>query len=143
MAAHLLGPMKLRRPTRFVAALVALFGMLFMQLAVAGYVCKAASSELGTAAQAMPPEPPMYGMPDCGGLDMEQPGLCSAHAQTGNQSLDKPYTPAVAQFIPTVLAAVSEPSRNALAPIAPKHEGPALARSIAPPLSISNCCFRN
>lgn len=144
MPQHSLLSMKLRRPTRFLAAIVALFGMLFTQLAVASYVCETGSAEtIGSVQQAMQSSPPMAGMPDCGGLDLEQAGLCGAHAQTGNQSLDKPSTPSVVQFIPAALSVVSEPSRRALPPIAPKHELPALARSVAPPFSISNCCFRN
>lgn len=136
--------MKLRRPTRFLAALVALFGMLFMQLAVAGYVCETTPADtIVSAEQEMQSGSSMSGMPDCGGLDQEQPGLCNAHAQTGDQSLDKPSSPGVAQFVPAALTAVSEPSHLALAPTLPQHQPPALARSIAPPLSISNCCFRN
>lgn len=135
--------MKLRRPTRFLAALVALFGMLFMQLAIAVYTCETPSAGMPSAQQEMQTDLSMSGMPDCGGLDLEQPGLCNAHAQTGNQSLDKPSSPEVAQFVPAALIAVSEPSHVALAPVLAQHEPPALARSIAPPLSISNCCFRN
>jgi hypothetical protein len=135
--------MKLRRPSRFVAALLALFGMLFMQLAVAAYVCEETQVHTsGSSIMSTQPEAAARGMPDCGSYDTSQPGLCQAHAQNGNQSLDKPNAPLVSQFVPAVLAAVSGSPRTALAPIEARYRLPALTRSVAPPLSISNCCFR-
>lgn len=75
-------------------------------------------------------------------MDMEQPSLCHAHAQVGNQSLDKPDAPQVQTFVAGayVFALVWVDS---LVPAPPNRPiQPLLNNSGAPPLSIRNCCFR-
>jgi hypothetical protein len=113
--------MKLPRKHRFLTALIALFGMLFMQLAVASYTCP---------------------MPGCDQVDQAQPALCHAHCQDGTSSLDKAEAPVVAPAAVIVFAILAplEP----LAPLGPPGAEPAsfLQRSTAPPISIRHCCFR-
>ena len=114
--------MKLPRKYRFLTALIALFGMLFMQLAVASYACPT--------------------MPGCDQLDPAQPALCHAHCQDGKASLDKAEAPVVSPAA-VIVSALPAP----LAPLAalglPGAEPASfLQRSTAPPISIRHCCFR-
>lgn len=124
--------MKFRRTSRIVAAVVALFSMLFMQLAVASYACPTAGDPVANGAQ-------------CAGMDPAQPSLCKAKATNlaAKQSLDKPDLPPVLPFIAADLAGTvvaeawaSESSEGAAAP-------PGMTRSLSPPHSIEHCCFRN
>jgi hypothetical protein len=123
--------MKLRRSQRVVAALVALFGLLFMQLAVAAYACPMQS----------PPMAAPMDMADCHGMDKQTPSLCHAHAQSGKQSLDKGSAPTVQPFVAAaVLVEVAAFDRTGPgAGIVPAFES---AAGPAPPISILHCCFR-
>lgn len=127
------------RRTRLTTALVALLSLLFMQLAVAGYVCPGASSkatEVATMVQS--------GMPcaDKASMAMEdaQLNLCKAHCQSGQQSADTYQLPSLVAFA-AVLAAYP-PSVAALVPVGVRLQTPLLRRSTAPPLAVRNCCFR-
>lgn len=114
--------------------------MLFMQLAVASYVCPGEGRlHMQAAAGMMPAE---QAMEDCEGMDMEQPGLCHAYDQKASQSLDKPGTPAVSPFAPVFLVATLLPLDMAALPPPAHAEALMLARATAPPLSIRHCCFQ-
>ena len=86
----------------------------------------------------------MSAMPNCHGMDLEQPALCHAHAQDqiGKQSVEQPHLPQVAAFLPaalvqdisTLFALLAKPS-TAAAPSSSSHAN-------APPISILHCCFR-
>lgn len=134
------------RKSRFVAALIAMFSMFFMQLAIAGYVCpdlappvvENVASETAMSAIAMDDS-----MASCHGMDIEQPNLCSAHAQVGDQSLDKHQLPQVQPFVAGFIA-------NVVLPVPPRELFSAtdstsielLERKTSPPASIQHCCFR-
>ncbi len=112
--------------------MVALFSMLFMQLAVASYACPSAGKPVASGAQ-------------CAGMDPAQPSLCKAKAANlaAKQALDKPDLPPVLPFVAadlagTVVAAAWAPDTGESAAVPPD-----LARSLAPPHSIEHCCFRN
>lgn len=92
------------RQFRLVAALIALIGMLFMQFAMASYACPGLQTGQGGATVAMSTDSEMQSMSGCTGMDVEQPSLCHAHDQVGNQSLDKPDLPQVQPFLATGLA---------------------------------------
>lgn len=131
--------MKTSRSTRIVTAIVALFSLLFMQLAVAAYACPTLMGGAPAQAAAMQMAPDM---PGCTGMDQEQPSLCHAmaHGDLARQSLDKAATPEVAPFIPTLmfaLAPVTEyrAERSCHTPLR------ALARNTSPPLAIRHCRF--
>jgi hypothetical protein len=113
--------MKLPRQHRILTALIALFGMLVMQLAVASYACP---------------------MPGCDQVDQTQPALCHAHCQDGKSSPDKAEAPVVAPAA-VIVCAVPAPLEP-LAPAGLPGAEPAsfLQRSTAPPISIRHCCFR-
>lgn len=133
--------MKLPRKHRILTALIALFGMLFMQLAVAAYACPglagSADSQAAVAAGA-----PASSMPGCDQPDPAKPALCHAHCQDGKSSLDKPEMPVVSPAA-VIVSAILTPL-DPLAPAClPGAEPPSfLQRSTAPPISIRNCCFR-
>lgn len=116
--------MKLSRPSRIVAALLALVSVLFMQFAVASYIC------------------PTMKMDGCSGKDMTQPSLCHAHDQAGNQSLDKPVSPPVQPFMPVALVMTVASGEIGHLSQADRPNTFLLARATAPPLAIQHCCFR-
>ena len=127
------------RRHRLTIVLVALVSLLFMQLAVAGYICPGAASKMAEAAAMAD-----AGMPCAESMaihmDDEQPGLCHAHCQGEQASADKHESPPPAPIgallpdftIPVIIKAFSE------APL----QAPHLQRTTAPPISIRNCCFR-
>ena len=135
--------MKLSRPHRLLTALVALFGMLFMQWAVASYACPSlqAGNGSGAAQAAQTDMPPM---PDCDQQepDAARPALCHAHCHDGEASPDRAEAPAV--FPAAVLVS--------FLPVAPEPfvadsslDAEALSflhRATAPPVSIRHCCLR-
>lgn len=136
-------PMKLSRPSRFIAALIALFSILFMQLAVASYTCPAmnmAQDSDESVAMSM-----SYGSEDmshCTGMDQEQPSLCHAYDHAGKQSLDKPELPTAQPFIPAQLVMATVTIEDVIHVSLGQPTSTLLARTTAPPLSIRNCCFR-
>ena len=127
------------RHTRLITVLFALVSLLFMQLAVAGYVCPGTVSnaaEVSAMKEA--------GMPcaEAMALNMDdaKPSLCHAHCHVGQQSADKyqtPWPPAIDTRPADLTLQVALPL-FALAPLQPPH----LQRTTAPPLTIRNCCFR-
>ncbi len=130
--------MTLTRPSRFVAALIALFSVLFMQFAVAAYACPGMSH----AGAAMTANLDRQAMSGCEGMDMEQPNLCHAYGQAGDQSLDKPQPPHVAPFVPVQLMLAWSAGDVVYPTIAAEPESFLLKWAAAPPISIRNCCFR-
>lgn len=134
--------MRLSRPSRFVAALIALFSVLFMQFATAAYVCPPDETGQANELVAMPTSSDIHDMADCQGMDLEQPSLCHAHDQAGNQSLDKPELPQVRPFFAAGLAVTLTPLGAAYRPLSAQFVEVQLVRSTAPPLSIQHCCFR-
>lgn len=127
------------RRTRLLTAVFALVSLLFMQLAVAGYVCPGAGSkvsDISAMAEA--------GMP-CAqsmtlNMDEEQPNLCQAHCQTGHQSADK-------HELTSPVAISALPANFSLQIAFPVFfeaplQAPHLRRTTAPPVAIRNCCFR-
>ena len=130
------------RSTRLLTAIVALFSMLYLQLAVASYVCPgmpAGSHDSAGSAQAA-----MAGMPDCQDMDDGQPQLCHlhAHGESFKQSLDKTPVPDVAPFVPAALMLALPMADAALIFDARSYRPIALMRTTAPPVAIRNCCFR-
>ena len=136
---HLLKYMSRNRRTRLISAMFLLINLLFMQWAVAGYVCPAlvskASDATAMAEAGMPCAETMSA-----DRDSTQPNLCQAHCQAGQQSADRYELPApiaVSAFLtnyrlPDLLPVLSRPS------LQPAQ----LERSTEPPLAIRHCCLR-
>src|SRR5471030_674948 len=95
--------MKTSRSIRFLTTIVALLSMLYMQFAVASYVCP--GMPVGGQDSAAAVRAIAVDMPNCQGMDAAQPELCHLYAHGGpfKQSLDKPPVPDVPPFVPAVL----------------------------------------
>ena len=124
------------RRLRLIATLVALFSLLFMQLAVASFACPIPASTMQSAASAP------QAMPGCVEMETMQPSLCHAHEQAGNQSLDRPDLPQVPPFAPTGVALTLLPLIPRLPESIVRASDVADLRANAPPIAIRNCCFR-
>lgn len=124
--------MKICRRSRIVTAVVALFSLLFMQLAVASYSCPASGNLVANGV-------------NCAGMDARQPSLCKAKAvdQVAKQSLDKPDAPTVLPFIPVEFAGHVAPADWTTLPAEAAAAPPEWGRQIAPSIAIAHCCFRN
>jgi len=131
--------MKLTRKTRLTAALWALVGMLFMQLAVAAYACPDFNMSNGGASFSPQADTADDAMPGCDQPDPEQPALCHAHCQDQQQSFDKAELPLFPPGLVTgffvAVTPVIRPSPSFGPLIRP-------TRTTDPPISIRNCCFR-
>ena len=134
--------MKTSYPKRLLTAIVAIFSMLFMQLAVASYACPGMS--VGSNMDIAPSAPMTQAMPNCDGMDTEQSTLCHlyAYGEPSKQSLEKKPAPVVPPFVPIelvvilpILDVIDLPTIRAYQPIA-------LTRTSSPPIAIRNCCFR-
>ena len=122
--------------SRFLTVLFALFSLLFMQLAVAGYVCPGTGSKVaGAVAMAEAGMPCAESM--AMNMDDEQPNLCQAHCQADSQSSDTYQLPLMVALDTLPTLRVAMPLLYAMS-LQPPH----LRRTTAPPLAIRNCCFR-
>ena len=136
--------MRLTRRSRFVTALIALFSVLFMQLAVAAYACPTIQAKQETTSHAAGASADVHSeMGGCeGGADLEQPALCFAYSQEGSQSLYKPAVPDIQPAAVVDIVREIVDSVLVFRPVSTRAQAPWLMRVSAPPLSIRNCCFR-
>lgn len=123
---------------RAIAALVAVFGLLFAQLAVAAYACPM----IGGGGQSLQSQSPTQdgacdGMP----MDAAGSGLCHAHCHLGDVSADK-TSPAVPDQTSTFVVITPGGLHQAVATLAPGEQRSILARATAPPLAVRHCCLR-
>lgn len=135
--------MKFTRPSRIIAALIALFSILFMQVAVASYACPAMSmGQSGDESVSMSMSRHAADMSNCAGMDQEQPNLCHAYDHAGKQSLDKPELPTAQPFVAAQLV-IATVTIDDVSNVSPKRStSTLLTRTTSPPLSVRNCCFR-
>lgn len=139
--------MRFTRHRRFHAALLALFSMLFMQLAVAGYVCpldaqQAKGSAVAAVQDAQADPEAMPGCAEAAQKETASAHLCHTHCQVESQSLDKHELPAFQVALPDPVLSVIVLSM-ATSGLDENYSQPAcLTRVVSPPLSIRNCCFR-
>lgn len=128
--------MSSNRRLRFLAAFIAVFGVLFAQLAVATYACPLPWMDAAPVEQAADTH-------DCCGKSMVdgEEGICQAHCQQGDQSLEKRSAPSVdpAASPPALLP----PPRLTPVDGPPSLELPLLlARRTTPSVAVRNCCLR-
>jgi hypothetical protein len=125
------------RPNRLASAVIALFCLLFMQLAIAAYACPNLMPVPSTPMLDSSGEP----MADCAEMDRQSPTLCHEHAHKLTPSLEKPASPSVLPFVATGFAlTVLSPARTVVMPSPPQvflH-----ASGTSPPIAIRHCCFR-
>lgn len=125
--------MRSHQRNRLITVLIALFSLLFMQLAVASYVCPGSGS---AAASITAPTP-------CAGdmmFDKDEVALCHAHCKVDQQSLEK--TPA---HVPIDISSVgiAYPARLVVVDrLNLQGYLPSQSHATAPPLAIRNCCLR-
>ena len=127
------------RRHRLITVLFALVNLLFMQLAVAGYICPGSESKIAeAAAMAEAGTPCAEAMPL--NMDDQQPNLCQAHCQAGHQSADKHElsSPVAISALPANFSLQIALPVFSEAPL----QAPHLQRTTAPPVAIRNCCFR-
>lgn len=130
--------MKLSRPSRFFAALLTIFSLLFTQLAVAAYACP----NLKLTPMSMSPGAGMEAMSGCTRSDAQQPGLCKAHCDRNQQTLDVPSAPHVTPFVAASLSCVL-PAPGLAPPVYASFDASlTLQHATAPPIAIRHCCFR-
>ena len=133
--------MKSSRPSRVIAATLALVSMLFMQIVLAGYVCpKPAMDSSVPGMSAM--SATAVDMPGCEQMDVVQPSLCHASVHAVHQSLDKHESPSVQPFVPASISlilvhAIPRVPSGQFAFNTTRQSGAA-----PPALAIRNCCFR-
>jgi hypothetical protein len=123
---------------RFLTVLVALFSLLFTQLAVAAYACP----DMAPVKAALMLDASGQPMQDCPMADKASPSLCQAHAKGSPQSFDKAEPAAIAPFMPAALITL-------VAAVDPLHADPGEPRAArlravgtSPPILIRHCCFR-
>lgn len=107
-----------------------------MQVALASYACPAEGKAAEMAAMVED------GMP-CAGVmvqDSDQPGLCHAHCQSAEQSVEKVYSPALSAAVATGVYYTVRPVL--LSVPSNLQQGLLLQRITSPPLQVRNCCFR-
>lgn len=134
--------MRLTRRSRFLSALLALFCMLCMQLALASYACPGQSIGGNQASQALSPPAADHAMANCADMDPEEPVLCHAYDQADNQSLDKPQFPSVQPFIATGLLVQLAEVDYFFAPDGLLSARMRPIQGNAPPIAIRHCCLR-
>ncbi|MES2298465.1 MAG: hypothetical protein V4582_15580 [Pseudomonadota bacterium] len=126
--------MKLSRLHRCLVAIVTLFSMLYMQLAVAAYRCPMQTMDA--------PQMMAMSMAGCTGMDMEQPTLCAMHGGADSAALERPDAPQISPFVPSSLVLTVAPPPPVPLALALPPQTELLMRSTAPPLSIRHCCLR-
>ena len=127
------------RRNRLITVLFALVSLLFMQLAVASYVCPGTASKVAEVAAMAEADMPCAESMTLA-MDESQPNLCHAHCQAGQQTADR-------YELPASVVIVTLPADFTLPVTAPVFLGaplqaPHLKRTTAPPVAIRNCCFR-
>ena len=134
--------MRRHRSFRLITVCLALFSMLFMQLAVAAYACPAAAvmqhgemTQMDESASAT-----MH----CDGMDHDQTSLCHLHAYGDQvrQSADNPHLPVVQPFFPASLLLALRFAHTDAAGSTRATDAVSLAHGSAPPLTIRHCCLR-
>jgi hypothetical protein len=126
----------MKRRTPSFAALLALFAFVFAQMLAAAYAC-----EMGTPAKAAVADA-QSGHDCCDPALPTMDPACDNHCQQASKTADRvhvsagPATPPAPAVLPPAIA--SPPSAFS----SPPARAPDLARHIAPPIAIRNCCFR-
>ena len=134
-----------RRRNRLITVLFALFSLLFMQWAVASYVCPGSAIDMASIAAIESADMPCAGSMGAI-LDEQQPNVCHAYCQPGQQqTADNTQPPGVAALMALATLAtwnVAFPApRTAPAPVGAAMQMPLLRRTTAPPLAVQHCCF--
>ena len=128
--------MKRRMPS--FAAVLALFAFVFAQMLAAVYAC-----EMGTPAQAAAVADTQAAALDC--CDPALPSMdpaCDNHCQQAGKTSERVHVPPAPVPLTAIVVMPTKIAGSHHVPRSTPARAPDLARHIAPPLSIRNCCFR-
>lgn len=127
------------RRFRFLTVLFSLLALLLSSAALAGYACTESAKAFEVAQMVEAGLPCADSMSRA--MDDEQPGLCHAHCQLGQQTADSFQPPAFAHLMQlgAVLVVQGAPQPS---PLANGFGGTRVPRETGPPLPIRNCCLR-
>lgn len=132
--------MRSSRRTRFLAALITLFSLLFAQMAVAAYACPQLEASLAGQSEV---SATVTAMPDCASsMDKQSPNLCDAHGKAGLQSLDHAGQPSVQAFVPLRMVLALVPVDRHLYTALDVPQAFLESSGSSPPIAIRHCCFR-
>ena len=130
--------MSSRRRVRLLAVVLSLWALLFSQMAVAGYACESTGRAVQVAQMTEAGLPCAASMAV---MDDEQPSLCHAHCQSGQNTVgDSQLQPGQPVAQAGIVAVLQSPTVAA-----PTDRASAFSRLRAtsgPPLAILHCCFR-
>jgi hypothetical protein len=124
------------RRHRLLTVLLALWALVFAQLALAGYSCPGAARAVEIAQMTEAGMPCAESMSRA--MDDEQAGLCQAHCQGSNQTADTYQVPALASIRDLGVVLIVPLRLTPTEPLPSFPERP----NASPPLAIANCCFR-
>lgn len=128
--------MRLLRARKMVVAAITLFSMLFMQLAVASYICPMETIEYAQHSVSAPDTTA------CHDMDPVDPILCHLYQQSDNQSSAQVPVPPLLAFVPVGFGLPLSPHELTVPSSIQTPEPAFLASATAPPVSIRYCCFR-
>lgn len=140
--------MYLSRRSRFRSALAVLFSMLFVQLAVAGYVCpldarQAAGGAMPVVQAEQAGHEAMPGCTEASDQDVAfSTSVCHAHCQVEYQSLDRHELPAFHAALPDPILAIVVLATSADGVEEVFSQPVSMTRATSPSISIRNCCFQ-
>ena len=130
------------RKHRLMTTLVALIGLLFMQLAVANYVCPASVTKAVIEIQVAEANMPCAEFMATASMDAEQPNLCQAHCQSDSQAHNSVDAPMPVGLLGGAAPNLALSNTDTSLALRPTLQESLLKRTTAPPLSVRNCCFR-
>ena len=114
---------------------IAVFAVLFTQLAGSAYACPMLNTRV-TAPMQMANNADVV----CDDMDMAQPAMCQHHCQDGQQiNNDSALDQSTFAFFPAFIVNLAANITTFETLIVP---APSLHHATSPPLSIQNCCFR-
>lgn len=129
--------MRISKLSRVVSAIIVIFSLLFVQLAVASFVCP----ELNAPIDATIPNGDTQ-IDHCAQVNAEQSSLCHAHCEPDTQLSHTTYVSPIQPFIATELTLMICDTYVVASAHGAERQAVMLQRSTAPPLAIRNCCFR-
>jgi hypothetical protein len=128
-------PFRRRHHRRWIA-LIALFGLLFQQLAMAAYVCPLEGGDGVVSAALQSTTPP------CHAPDGTDKARCEQHCHPTTSSLDHASTPSVPPAMLSPAQWLADPAQQSDGSRRGTFERSLVARVTAPSLNIQHCTFQ-
>ena len=127
----------MKTPFRSISVWIALFALVFAQLALAAHAC-------AFAGQAMPSgeASTIVSASDCCEDVNADSSLCHTHCNQDGQALEKPDPLSIPLAASSGFAVAAHPVDFGVGSVPTLRRAPFLERSIEPRITIRNCCFR-